>query len=295
MGQTRLYNSAGRKVRTNYVTSIISVSLVMFLFGLVGWLLINAHQLSIYIKENLDLTIEIADEASESEIFFIRKQLDASSYIKETQYISKEEAEEILKKDLSEDFTVFLGKDNPLPAIIECKLHAPYANIDSIQKIEKKLSEIEHIRHVTYQKSLITLVNRNISKITAILLLFSGLLFIMSLTLINNSVRSAVYARRFLIHTMKLVGATPHFIRQPFLLVSFRNGMFSGIVAIGLLVGLYSILRKEMGQELMQFFSVTPSILLFAGLLILSVFISFFVTYFAVTKYIDMHKDQLYR
>lgn len=295
MGHTVAHNVEPGKNRTTYVTSIISISLVMLLFGVVGWLLINAHHLSIYIKENLGLSIEISNSASELDVHYIRKKLDAAPYIRETRYISKIEAAEILKQNLSENFLEFLGDENPLPATIECKLRAPYANADSIAVIEKQLKTMTHVAYVSYQKSLIDVVNRNISKISAVLLLFCGLLFSISIALINNSVRSAVYARRFLIHTMKLVGATPAFIRQPFLYVSLRNGIFSGIIAILFLIGFYLVVGRELGTSWEQFFSIGSSFILFIALLLISTLISTTATYFALAKYIDMDKDKLYR
>jgi cell division transport system permease protein len=285
-------NITTRRLRSSYLSAVVSISLVLFLLGASGILLLHAYRLSEYFKENLTLTIILDENATEADAAWVRKQLDAAPYINETKYISKEEAAEEMKLLLGSDFmTVF--DFNPLPLAVEAKIKGRYAQIDSVEVIEKKLSAIPHIREITYQRSLIEMVNRNIQKTGFILLVFISLMLFISLVLINNTIRLSIYARRFLINTMRLVGATQWFITRPFLWRSLWQGMFSGAIAIMLLTGVLYVAQNEFG-EIMGF--IDPNILLFLFLcvIVLGMLISFVSTLFAVNKFIRIDSDKLY-
>ncbi|PLX11221.1 MAG: cell division protein FtsX, partial [Marinilabiliales bacterium] len=207
-------NITKRRLRSSYITSIISISLVLFLLGLLGLLVLNAKRLSDYVKENIGFSVILKENVKEVDVILLQKSLDASEYVKSTNYITKEEAAEELQQELGEDFINFLGF-NPLLASIEVHLYAEYANQDSINFIEKDLQQYEQIKEVFYQKSLVSLVNENIRKISLIILIFSGLLLLVAITLINSTIRLSVYSKRFIINTMQLVGANRGFIRRP--------------------------------------------------------------------------------
>jgi cell division transport system permease protein len=269
------------------------MSLVLLLLGVMGVLLLNANRLSRYVRENIGFSVVLQENATEADIAWVRKQLDVSPYVRETKFISKEDAEHELREMLGEDFVDFLGY-NPLPVSIEAKLRYRYANSDSIRVIEKDLKEFRQVKEVSYQKSLINVVNDNINKISAMLLLFSGLLFFVSFAQINNTIRLSIYSRRFLINTMKLVGATRAFITRPFMVKSALHGLISAIVAMLLLWGLFYLVRNEVRHEMVQLVTVEVIGILFLCLLIVGVIVGAVSTYLAVSKFLDMKTDDLY-
>ncbi len=284
-------NTKGR-LRSSYVTSIISISLVLFLIGMVGLLVLNAKKISDYVKENIGFSIIVKEEVSEIETIRLQKLLDAKKYVKSTKYVTKEEAAREYTETLGENFVEFLGY-NPLPVSIDVKLYAQYANNDSIKKIEEDFKNYSIIKEVTYQESLVHAVNENIRKISLIILVFSSLLFFVSIVLINNTIRLSIYSKRFLIRTMQLVGASRNFIRKPFLLKSFLHGSYGALISILLISGLLYLSRKEY-SEIFIIEGLYSIIILFAGIILLGVLITFISTYFAVNKYLNIKKDNLY-
>ncbi|OFX21693.1 MAG: cell division protein FtsX, partial [Bacteroidetes bacterium GWA2_31_9b] len=222
----------------------------------------------------------------------LQKNLDASVFVKSTKYITREEAANELKDELGEDFIEFLGY-NPLLASIEVHLYADYANSDSILVIENHFKQFEQIKEVFYQKSLVNLVNENVKKISLIILTFSGLLFLIAIALINNTIRLSVYSKRFIINTMQLVGATRGFIRRPFLYRSALHGIIAAIFAIGLLVGVMYFAQKEF-NEIISFQDIEIVGFLFFCVLIIGIVINWISTFFAVSKFLRMNVDKLY-
>ena len=281
-----------KKLRSSYATSIISISLVLFLLGLVGLLLLNAQRLSTHVLENLGFSIVLKEEAKEVDIIRLQKNLDAMPYVKSTDYITKAEAARETSEELGEDFIEFLGY-NPLPASIVVKFYADYANPDSIAVIEKKLQRFEEVEEVMYQESLIHLVNENVRKISLIILAFSAVMFFIAVALVNNTIRLSVYSRRFLINTMQLVGATRSFIRKPFLLRSAGHGIYASIIAILLLVGVIYLIQREF-MEVISFEDIDIIGILFLLVIILGIVLNWISTYFAINKYLRMKSDDLY-
>ena len=281
-----------RKLRSSYATSIISISLVLFLLGLIGLLLLNAKRLSIHIKENIGFSVILKDEAKEVDIIRLQKNLDAKDYVKSTDYITREEAASETADELGEDFIEFLGY-NPLPASIDVKFYADYANPDSIAAIEKELQKFEEVDEIMYHESLIHLVNENVRKISLIILAFSAVMFFIAVALVNNTIRLSVYARRFLINTMQLVGATGSFIRKPFLLRSAGHGIYAAIIAILLLVGVIYLIQQEF-MEVISFEEIDILGILFLLVIILGIILNWVSTYFAINKYLRMKSDDLY-
>jgi len=289
-------NSEGKitrnRLRSSSLSSIISISLVLFMLGIIGILIFNARKLSDYVKENIGFSIFLQDDIREVDANFLRKTLDASAFVRYTEYISKERAAKELKDELGEDFITFLGY-NPLSASIDVRMKAEYANQDSINKIESFLLGFKQVKEVHYQKSLVSLVNENVSKISLVIILFSSLLLFIAIVLINNTIRLSVYSRRFLINTMKLVGATWGFIRKPFLLKSILHGLYAAFVSILLLSGLVYLVQKEFG-DLIDIVDPFLLIIIFGAVIVIGVLINLISTYFAVNKFLRLKVDDLY-
>lgn len=281
-----------RQLRNSYFTTVISIALVLFLLGSVGYLMLNAQRLSNFVKENIGFNIFLNDDVRDVEVRRLQKYLDASTYVKSTEYIGKERAAEELKELLGEDFIDFLDY-NPLSSSIEVKLFAEYANPDSIKKVESIFDSFPQVKEVSYRKNLIEKVNENVNKISLVLLAFSILLLLIAIALINNTIRLSVYARRFLINTMQLVGATKSFIRHPFVITSILHGFIGAVLANGMLAGAIYILHMELGGFI-GFDNIELIGILFLLVIITGVLLSFISTYFAVNKYLRLKTDQLY-
>lgn len=284
--------TARRKLRSSYATTVISISLVLFLLGIIGLLFLNAHRLSIYVKENLGFTVLVKDNSREAEVQRLQKILNASPYVRQATYVDKEQAAEIMKDELGEDFVNFLGY-NPLLASIEVKVFADYANPDSMAVIEAQVLNFPQVKEVYYQKNLLHAVNDNIRKISLILGGFSILLMIIAIALINNTIRLSVYSRRFLIKTMQLVGATRSFIRRPFLMRSILHGLAGATIAIVLL----SILIYGFSSEMEGMIGLGNILLLgalFAMVVVSGILITLLSTFFAINKYLRLKSDELY-
>ncbi len=257
-----------------------------------GLLIVNARKISVHVKENIGMSIILHDYIKEADILRLQKSFETQPFVRSTRYISKEQAAKELQDELGEDFIQFIGY-NPLPISIEVKLAADYANNDSIRAIESRIKSSEQIKEVWYQKNLISLVNENIRKISLIILGFALTLLFISLVLINNTIRLAVYSKRFLIKTMNLVGATENFIRLPFIKIGLVHGILSGLLAVLMLSGLIYISNKEF-PEVHIFDNVELLVLLYGAVIALGVAISFLSTVFAVNKYLRMKADRLY-
>jgi cell division transport system permease protein len=280
------------RLRSSYFTLVVSVSLVLFLLGVLGLVLINAKELSDYFRESLSFSIMLNDDAKEADIRMLQKDLDGKLYVKATEYVSKDEAAVKMKNDLGEDFINFLG-DNPLPPSIDVFLYARYTSPDSVAKIEKYVKEYPFVKEVYYQESLLFLINENVRKISLFLLVISSLLFLIALTIINNTIRLSIYSRRFLIRTMQLVGATRSFIRRPFLVQSAFHGLLAALLAMGLLMGLLYLIEKEFFM-MFTFESTNLLIILGVAIIITGVLINIISTYFSVNRYLSISEDKLY-
>ena len=228
--------SHNKKIVSSSVSVIISLSLVLFVVGLLSLVLINAQKLSNYVKENIGFSIMIKEDIKEIELIEFNKILDAEDFTKSTRFISKEQATKELEKDLGEDFVSFLGY-NPIMASIDVKLNSSYANNDSLQNISSRLEKSDIVYEVFYQKNLIKKLNSNVGKISFFLICISLVLFFIAFALINNTIRLSVYSKRFIIKTMRLVGAENSFIQKPFLITGVYQGLYSAIFAIFMLIG----------------------------------------------------------
>lgn len=278
--------------RSSRLSIMVSMSLVLFLLGSLGVLLLQAQQVSNYVKENIGISLIIKPEADSLQINDVMTRLKSTSYIKSVQLISKEEAAESLKKDLGEDFISFLGH-NPLYPSIDIRLRAEFADEQTVASFISSIQAHPAIYEVQYQPSLLESINRNLKTITWILIIFSSLLILVSVTLINNTIRISLYARRLLIKSMLLVGATKGFILRPFLLKSIFNGFMGGVIAILLLAGLvYGISVKLPEISLIQDFQLLAYVGI--GMIITGIILSFVSTWFAVNKYLRYRTDNIY-
>lgn len=283
---------SGKRLTGSHLTLVISVSLVLFLLGLLGLVVINARELSNYFRESLSFSIFLDDGAREADIRMLQKDLDAKHYVKSTVYVSKDEAAANMKEELGEDFISFLG-DNPLPPSIDVYLYAEYTSPDSVAKIEKYVTEYPFVEEVLYRESLLILINENINKISVFILIISAFMFIISVTIINNTIRLGIYSRRFIIRTMQLVGATRSFIRKPFLLQGAFQGLVAALLAMILIMGLLYLVEREFFL-IFSFESPEMLVILGACIIISGILISTISTFFSVNRYLDIPEDKLY-
>jgi cell division transport system permease protein len=281
-----------RKLQSSSITTVVSLSLVLFMLGLLGIVILNTHKLSDNFKENIGFQVVLNDDVKEVDIAKMQKTLDASGYVKSTEFITKDEAASRLQKDVGEDFIKFLGY-NPLPSSISVHLKAEYANIDSLAWIEKGLLDTKLVKEVRYQKSLVSMINENVKKIRLVILIFSGILMLIALALINNTIRLSIYSKRFIIKTMQLVGATQGFIRRPFVLKGIKHGIYGAIIAIAMLIGVLYFSQKQL-PELAELQDINMLIFLFGLVIILGIVISWVSTSMAVRKYLRLKSDDLY-
>ena len=254
------------------LTSVISISLVLFLLGLILLIGMLGNKLSVYVKENLSFSIVLKDNQKETEIKKMQKSLDALPFIKSTEYISKEQAAKELEEELGENPETFLGF-NPLQASIEVKLHSEYANPDSLQVIEKKIRNYTSVSELLYRKDMMEMVHNNMKRLGLILLTLAAVLMIISFVLISNTIRLLIYSKRFLIHTMKLVGATSGFIRRPFVKYNIVSGIFASILAILMLTGALYYLQNEL-KGFIQILDMQTLLLVYVAVFALGIVLS---------------------
>jgi cell division transport system permease protein len=283
---------ARRKAKTSSVSTVISISLVLFTLGLIGIILLNAQLLSDHVKENIGFSIILKPDVKEVEFKQIQKSLDAEPFVRETIFVDPDSAAQQLEKDLGEDFLDFLGY-NPLLPTIDIKLNPEYAKTDSLANIEKQLLENKYIKEVYYRKDLVAAINENVKNITFILLGLASLLLLISIAMINNSIRLSIYAQRFIIKTMQLVGATPSFIRRPFIRKAVLNGFISSLLALAMLSGVLFRIKQEL-PEIINHQNIELYGLLYLFIILLGVFISYISTFFAVRKYLRIQTNELY-
>lgn len=281
-----------RRLRSSYITTVISIALVLFMLGLLGLVIFHAKKLSDHVKENIGFLIIMKENVREAGILKLQKSLDATDYVKSTEYITKEQAAKEFAQELGEDFTSFLGY-NPLLPTIEVKFKAAYANNDSLNIIKQEIVKNTNVKEVFYQESLVDIVNNNVRKIGFLLLGFSFLLLIIAIALINNTIRLSVYAKRFLIKSMKLVGATHRFISRPFILKGIFQGIIGALIAILLLALVVYFTRREL-PELVNVQEADMYLFVMGIVFVMGIFISWFSNLFAVKKYIKIKKDNLF-
>ncbi len=274
------------------LTSIISISLVLFLLGLILLIGMLGNKLSVYVKENMSFSVVLKDNQKEADIKKMQKRLDALPFIKSTEYISKEQAARELEEELGENPETFLGF-NPLQASIEVRLRSEYANPDSLRMIEEQIKSYTSVSELLYRKDMMEMVHTNIGRLSLILLSLAAVLMVISFVLIGNTIRLLIYSKRFLIHTMRLVGATPGFIRGPFVRYNLVSGIFAAILAILMLTGALYYLQNEL-SGFVNLLDMRTLLCVYAAVFGLGVALSVIATVFAVNKYLRMEGDRLY-
>ncbi len=281
-----------KRLRTSGLTVIISLSLVLFMLGTLGLLIVNASKLSTHFKENVGFQIYLKDITTSAQTDMLIQELNESVYAKTVNLINKEKAAEKLKADLGEDFVAFLG-NNPLLNSIDIKLNADYANSDTLSIIEKNLLLKPFVKEVVYQKVLIDKLNKNTKAIAFFIFIFSGALLIVALALINNTIRLSIYSQRFLIRTMYLVGATRAFISKPFIFKGLRQGIIAGIIAGFLLAGFLVVCTRFI-PNLIEIQDENVLIILFSGIILIGIIISSFSAFLSVSRYLRLKTSDLH-
>lgn len=281
-----------RRLANAYLSSVISISLVLLLVGVASMLLVNAKSVSDYFKENMQVSVMMKQDVSEDDALKYMKKLEGETFIKSLDFISKEQGQQEMAEMLGEDF-LDVFETSPIPASINVTLEAAYVSTDSLEIVKGKIASSSLVEEVVYQTSLVDALNANLSKISLILAVFIGLMLFISFVLINNTVRLNVFARRFTIHTMKLVGATRSFIRAPFLVQSVFQGLFSAFIAIIVLVGLLYFVRSEFVQ-LFEIFRLELLLLVIGIVIVAGVVICLLSTWLVVNKLVSLKKDELY-
>ena len=281
-----------RAIDIQFITASISTSLVLLLLGTVVLVVLTAGRLSDHVRENLELSLLLNDEAKTEEVNRIIAHVKAQRYTKEVRYISKEDilAEQTVSMGL--DPTEFLGY-NPYTASIEVKLKSNYANTDSIVLIKNRLMRYTQIREISYPSELMDNVNENIQKISALLLALALALSFISFALINNTIKLTIYSQRFLLHTMKLVGASWGFIRRPFLLRNLGIGLTSGLFANGIIGGgIYMLLRYE--PQMSHLFTIPVLTIVGASVMLFGILITLWCAYVSINRFLRMKAGDLY-
>ena len=285
-------NIIGRRLANSYLSSVISISLVLLLVGIASLLLVNARSVSDYFKENMQVSVLMKQNVSEKSARQFQDKLDGMRFIRSSEFISKEQGQKEMAELLGDDFlSVF--ETSPIPVSIDVTLDADYVSADSLDMVRREISESSLVDEVVYQRSLVDALNANLSRISMVIGVFIILLLFISFVLINNTVRLNVYARRFTVHTMKLVGATRSFIRGPFLVQSVFQGLFSAFIAIIALLGILFVIRREFLQ-LFAIFRLELLLAVMGIVLVAGVLICFISTWFVVDKLVSLKKDELY-
>ena len=281
-----------RRLANAYLSSVISISLVLLLVGVASLLLVNAKGVSDYFKENMQVSVMMKQSVSDEDALKYRGDLEKLHFIKKTVFISKEQGERELADQLGEDF-LEIFETSPIPVSIDVTLTADYVSADSLEVVKSVIAASPLVDEVVYQKNLVDALNANLNRISLIIGVFVALLLFISYVLINNTVRLNVFARRFTIHTMKLVGATRSFIRAPFMLQSAFQGLFAAFIAIIALIVLLYFMRSEF-QQLFEIFRLDLLLSVMGIVIVSGLTICLVSTWFVVNKLVSLKKDELY-
>lgn len=281
-----------RRLVNAYLSSVVSISLVLLLVGVAAMLLVNTRSVSEFFKENLQVSVMMKQEVSDEEAAVFKNEIDSMRFVRNAELITKARGEKEMAEMLGADFlSVF--ETSPIPVSIVVTLDADYVSRDSLKIVEKAMMNSPMVDEVVYQKSLVDALNSNLNRISMVLGVFIALMLFISFVLINNTMRLNVFARRFTVHTMKLVGATRAFIRGPFLLRAAFLGLFASVIALVMLTGLLFVIRAEFAQ-LFEIFTL-PRLLIVMGVVVASGLIICVVsTWFVVNKLVSLDKDELY-
>ena len=285
-------NIIARRLLHSYLSSIISIALVLMLIGFFGILAANAGAVQNYFKENVRVSAILKENVEEQQAKKLQQKLETHPAVKGSKFISKEQGTRELKQMLGEDFLEAFDS-NPIPISIELYLKGEYFNPDSIRHVATSLLENRQIEEIAYQESLLELLNENFERIAYVFLIFAGLLMFISFVLINNTVRLNVYSKRFSIYTMRLVGAKRSFIRAPFLVKSIFQGLLSGLLAVLALLGLLYLVRNEF-EQMFAIFNMQLVAYVLVAVVVLGAVICLVCTFFVVNRLVSLNNDDLY-
>ena len=285
--------SSSQRGKPSYFMSILGVTLVLFLLGIIGWLIINAHKLGQHFKENVEVSVHLRGDLNPKDSLALVQYIASKPYVKEYNYITKEMAKKKYLSDGNEDWDKVLT-ENPLPNSIDFRLKEEYVNSDTLANIKKDLEQQTYVTDVQYQAALVDKLTSNIRRISIILLVVAIVLSLVVIILIDNTIRLAMFSNRFLIKTMQMVGATRWFIAKPMNLRAVINGAASGLIASVAVYGLILIAQKFILPELRALHDAKATLLLFIVLIVLGVGITLFSTHRSVVKYLKMKLDDLY-
>ena len=285
-------NYQKRRILNNYFSVIISITLVLFFVGILGLFLLNTKSLASHFKEQIVMTVYLKDSAKDIEITQMQKKIQLNSSTKRVQFKSKEEAAEEYARDIGEDFVEFLGF-NPLLNSIDIYFNAAYVNALSLNQTKTEIEISDFVAEVVYDQPLVTLLEKNIERISYVLLISTALFVVIALLLINSSIRLSIYSKRFVIKTMQLVGATKSFIRRPFILSHLSLGIISSFLALTALnFLLWEVNKKFPELEIMQ--QKSELMIVFGSVLILGISITGVCTFFATQRYLNLKTDAVY-
>jgi len=281
-----------RKVLTGYLSVVISISLVLFFVGILGLFLLNAQNVAANFKEQIVMTVYFKDSAKDIEITQLQKKIQLDPATKEVHFISKDEAAAQYARDIGEDFLEFLGY-NPLQNAVDVYFNAAYVNTVSLTQTQQELETADFVDEVVFDQPLVSLLDKNILRISYVLLLTTLLFIVIALLLINSSIRLSIYSKRFVIKTMQLVGATKSFIRRPFIWTHMRLGIVSSLIALSGLVLVFLEINKRF-PELKLWAQPLELIIIFGGVLFLGIGITAVSTFFATQRYLNLKSDAIY-
>ncbi|WP_314296435.1 permease-like cell division protein FtsX [Capnocytophaga gingivalis] len=288
--RTERYNR--RKLISSYFSVTLSITLVLFLLGLLGFLLINVKNLTDSYKEHLIINVFLKDTAKEADIEQLQKSLSLASYTKQVEFISKEQAAQSFSEELGEDFISFIG-DNPLGNSFDLALKADYVTPQKMEEVKESILQNASVKEVNYDKDSVKKIHSNIQSISLVILAVSAIFTVVAMLLINASIRLSVYSKRFIIKTMQLVGATKAFIRRPFIITNIWLGILSAILACAALAfTFYAIDQSWPEWGLIMHYQ--DFIWVGAALFLIGVFLSWISTYFAAQRFLNLHTDELY-
>lgn len=281
-----------RKLISSYFSVVLSIGLVLFLLGLLGVLVLNTKKIGDHFKEQISISVFLKDSAKPVEVGQLQKSLAMAEYTKTATYVSKEEAAELHRVEIGEDFLDFLGY-NPLKNSIDVNLNANFVSTDLIEEIAADISSKGYVDEVSYDKPLIGLLNENVKRISFWILVACGIFTVIAVLLINSSIRLSIYSKRFIIKTMQMVGATKRFIRRPFIWSNIKLGILgSALALLALALVLYYMDQNFPALGILEDFTLLGY--LFAGVFVLGILISYLSTYFATQRFLNLRTDDLY-
>ena len=283
---------ARRTLRTSSISTVVSIAMVLFLLGLFGSILLMANKVSRHVKENITITVFLKENVEKDDASTLLDTISARKEVKEYDFVSKEQAAAQLQEDLGEDFVDFIGY-NPLQSSIDIRLNADYVEDEQIRKLIVRLDSESQVEEVSYQQSLVEKINKNLRLVGILVLIVCGILLLISLALINNTIRLALYAKRLLIRSMQLVGATRSFIRGPFVWKGTLHGIYGALIAC-IMLGILVFLAQRQMPQIFTLENPEQWVMLAGAIFTIGIVISMISTYFAVNKFLGQDPDELF-